>query len=792
MRKRLLHVLLGAHLLVLLTATHAPGAEDMTVINARLGVAKAPRFKTESWAQLTVTLRNKGGQADAEVLYTPLGAGFARTTTLFRKRIPVPAQSEIEIAFPVLVQMDEKFLVELFVNGVAVDKQQFNASAVSIADPLVLILDDGATAYSYFKDMRIENRKVSLSIAQSRDMPEYWEILDSLSAIILGDVDPRKFQQSQIETLRAWVEGGGTLIVSTDERWTRLRGSFVEGLLPVRMYGTRPIDAMESLGVRYGKPLVMHEDLQMCEAFPSSGNVLVSLQGLPLLAYHKLGLGTVVFSAVRLDSQSVVRWPGLAAMWEEIFTLRERPVEVRRTTLEAQREQMLSNVAGLPVPEPQFVAKLLLGYIVIVAAIFVAFRFRRRLEWAWCSLLLVAPVAAGIYHAKGKAARQEFKSTLNEISVVRMSGQLASEPPRSNLGWIESFHSIYSSEKASYNLRAETPDTIIAQGASTAETTETAVPAINTVAGDVVVAENILVNEGGLQSFKSFATRAYDGRIASGLAWGPQGLEGEVRNELGFPIEDAMVLFNRQLVEIKTLQPGDSRRVRIADPRNAQYTPFDAMGGAALDITRKQVIQALFTPLSNYNPAQDQPLFIGWAPFAVAQVNDDSGRLRRKGLTLLLVSLPCRRTEGDVLIPKGTCIARVASALTFRQGRWVPMAGFAAGGETDVEFRIPPDVRDVTVEEIRGRFEIENPGNDMQTKLEAFDWSMGAWVPIEAKTDFVLKDPWRFVLRPIGRVKLRIGASSLPGKLPVGDAPSLRAYKWLVRDIDIELRGKLG
>src|SRR5689334_21935431 len=100
MRNRFLNCCVVACLWLLFSAMGGAWAADIGIINARLGVAKAPRFKAECWAQLAVTIRNKGGEANAEVQYTPQTLGFARSSTFFRKKIVVPAQSELEFEFP--------------------------------------------------------------------------------------------------------------------------------------------------------------------------------------------------------------------------------------------------------------------------------------------------------------------------------------------------------------------------------------------------------------------------------------------------------------------------------------------------------------------------------------------------------------------------------------------------------------------------------------------------------------------------------------------------------------------
>src|SRR5207245_1887381 len=105
---------------------------------------------------------------------------------------------------------------------------------------------------------------------------------------------------------------------------------------------------------------------------------------------------------------------------------------------------------------------------------------------------------------------------------------------------------------------------------------------------------------------------------------------------------------------------------------------------------------------------------------------------------------------------KGVCLVRVSSALSFQKGKWVQMQGFASGSEIDVDYRIPPEVRDIAVENIRGHFEIDNVGNDMTASISAFDWTSGKWTPIGSERDFTLTEPWRYVLQPIGRIRLKL------------------------------------
>ena len=65
MRKRLFHVVLCFILLGMPARVKGFAESEITLINARMGISRSPRFKTDCWAQLAVTIRNKGAVADA-------------------------------------------------------------------------------------------------------------------------------------------------------------------------------------------------------------------------------------------------------------------------------------------------------------------------------------------------------------------------------------------------------------------------------------------------------------------------------------------------------------------------------------------------------------------------------------------------------------------------------------------------------------------------------------------------------------------------------------------------------
>jgi hypothetical protein len=149
------------------------------------------------------------------------------------------------------------------------------------------------------------------------DFPRDAGALSRYSLVLLSNVNPRALGFPGRGMLKDWVQRGGTLIVTGGPNAFgkgQTRGTILEDLYPVRV---RPDDLIDGGSFQPGKALpatcppykgkagsyLIHRTTARPEA-----RVVLQCNGCPLLAYQKVGLGTVVvFTGTGLENDQKVQ-----------------------------------------------------------------------------------------------------------------------------------------------------------------------------------------------------------------------------------------------------------------------------------------------------------------------------------------------------------------------------------------------------------------------------------------------------------------------------------------------------
>jgi uncharacterized membrane protein len=177
-------------------------------------------------------------------------------------------------------------------------------------------LDPFATAIRELK-IPYQISKVDMPGRTAHDFPKDASALSKYSMVLLSDINPRAVGFIGRSLLPEWVEQGGILIVTGGPYAFgkgQTRGTVFEDLYPVQV---RPDDLTEGGLFQAGKALpptcppyrgqagsaLIHQTT----ARPGA-RVVLQCKGCPLLAYQKVGLGTVVvFTGTALETDQKVR-----------------------------------------------------------------------------------------------------------------------------------------------------------------------------------------------------------------------------------------------------------------------------------------------------------------------------------------------------------------------------------------------------------------------------------------------------------------------------------------------------
>jgi uncharacterized membrane protein len=169
------------------------------------------------------------------------------------------------------------------------------------------------------KELKLPQRISTVDIPARTvgDFPKDAGALSKYSLVLLSNVNPRALGFPGRGMLKDWVERGGTLIVTGGPNAFgkgQTRGTIFEDLYPVQV---RPDDLIDGGSFEPGKALpatcppyggkagsyVIHRTTARPDA-----SVVLRCNGCPLLAYRKVGMGTVVvFTGTGLENDRKVR-----------------------------------------------------------------------------------------------------------------------------------------------------------------------------------------------------------------------------------------------------------------------------------------------------------------------------------------------------------------------------------------------------------------------------------------------------------------------------------------------------
>ncbi|MBX3394780.1 MAG: hypothetical protein KF841_05390 [Phycisphaerae bacterium] len=145
-----------------------------------------------------------------------------------------------------------------------------------------------------------------------RDLPLYWQGLESVDAIIWDDADPSDLSERQLTALVEWVKNGGSLLITAGNNWQALAKSSLADYLPVTLKGvTRVTEAVEftrdivkrnSYATRLSKAY-RRNPINRCDMIrrPDAIGIPSDARGLTPIAYRSLlGRGNLTFVGASL------------------------------------------------------------------------------------------------------------------------------------------------------------------------------------------------------------------------------------------------------------------------------------------------------------------------------------------------------------------------------------------------------------------------------------------------------------------------------------------------------------
>ncbi|MFP4320954.1 MAG: hypothetical protein ACLFTK_00725 [Anaerolineales bacterium] len=600
-------------------------------------------YRSGDWLPLQVRVESSDTTIQDGLLQVRIGVTTGTATqfeTTYQTDFSIaPGENRREFLYISLDDFTRDVQVEIVNNeGDIVTRARADIQQLDYADVLYGVITDatvGIIDVARYRIGRGRSYQVNWSL---EDIPPDANGFRALDALIITDTNTSGLSVARQEALREWVASGGHLIVTGGTNWQRTTSGLVD-LLPAEPTETVTLDDVRPLGefvsvVEEDREILENETLVAASTPRENAEVLLAVDGTPLVVRHMIGNGTVDFVTVDATTEPVRTWGEFSRIWRELLISAEpRPSWSHGIERFTEAQNAISNVTGFDLPQVLQLLAFLVAYIALIGPInyWLLNAFGRR-ELAWLTIPALIVAFSAFAYLTGFSLRGDAV-TVNQLSVI----QVWDDAPTAR---VDGMVGIVSPRRTSY-------DVIIQEGLHLRSVPNTASDTALDVTirqGENDVARDIPVDAAIMATF---ATSGYiEAPALEGSAvWQIRGenvlprVTGEVTNGLDAPLEDAIILAGTEAYEVGDLGAGESAsfslNVALDQPaRQPLGTRVDPARPVLYpQLARSQRAAELCYPVNGPNLVYTQVMEMHAGAFSCTSGGDDREiELRRRAL----------------------------------------------------------------------------------------------------------------------------------------------------------------
>jgi len=744
-----------------------------------------------SWMAIEIQLTNDGPAISGE-LRMDAGSG---STTRFSMQVDLPTSSrQTYVLHAQAPAFARSFKVDLIANGTSVASQTV-AYLVHDAGQLVVgVLAEQPKGIVAELNLPASPTGaaaviVPLSVTDLPDRVEGWGALDRL---IWQDIDSNTLSPGQLTALRAWLAGGGRLVIAGGTAGIGTLSAFPDDLLPFRPSATLDLDPANLSGLLGEVPASagvlpsMAGTLTHGQALATSGDRVVAAQ----MPYGSWSVTLIGFDP---STPWLAQGRAIDSFWRGLLPARTSG-DGSNLADDSQLLQALQALPSLQLPPIGGLLIVLAAYIVVVGPLnYLVLRRLDRREWAWVSVpLLVVGFAAASYGYG--AVLRGTDVVVNEVAIIRGA-------PDTTEGRAQDYFGIFSPTRATYLV--EIPGGALL-AAPISDPFGTGAGLLDIVQGDPAEVRDLAVGVTQLRTIRADTATSVPHMNAT-LTLTAAGLTGTFQNNSDETLEQVSIVLGGSAVVIGDVAAHTSKDVTLT----LQASQFGGgladrligsnFGGGSEEDVRRQIRYGIINQLS-FDPVQgflgqlqsDQPVILAFGRRSPLDIQI-SGQTTKRTTNVLYYVPVSVAVHGTVTFTSDLVRATVLSSqaqffnkagpgmfglgvgtlvVAYRpipfQGTLVPSAlriGFNSNGGSAVGVggqpveplaTIPPACTNVAQTAPPG---CAAPRQDFLPELEIFDRSgTGTWVRLPRLSQdapYTVQDPTRYVDPTSGQVLVR-------------------------------------
>jgi hypothetical protein len=312
----------------------------------------------------------------------------------FTREAFLPGGATRRIPFVIPIARGARSLrVAVSSKGVEIARQEVDLRSVAITDRLVAGISS-ELSLDMVSALSDPNDAVRLVYPRVDDLPESWAGYDAVEMVVVHDTSFQQLRATQVAALERWVVTGGTLVFTGGADALQHAGAGLGRLLPVEVTGLLERVDLSSLGAFLGLPRGPRGRMILAVSRVTSGTVLSSQEGVPMIVERRLGRGAIWFTAFDPTRAPLDSWEGSLHLWRRMVENDRQPVLGASSRSAVEDPWMRALLGNPPLTFPPSIAALAFAgcYLALLLPLLVA-RISLRLGSRLRAVLLLSVAA---------------------------------------------------------------------------------------------------------------------------------------------------------------------------------------------------------------------------------------------------------------------------------------------------------------------------------------------------------------------------------------------------------------
>jgi hypothetical protein len=263
-------------------------------------------FKIGSWFPLRVSVENTEAALTGNLeIAVSSSDNYLDDSTELHYRIPLEMSANSKKTYTVNIPgfpTLSKLTIAIRRAGEAEDsllmQKEIPLQGRGIEDDFLVVLSRATVLdFLYSTEGFNSDGRMEIVYPHPSQLPDEWSAYHSVGILAIHDTNLRQLTAEQLETVVSWVSSGGRIIFIGGRHLFNYMPQQFADILPVTLTGLLPLAESSSLDDFFGEPVAGSEQLLLTASRYKQGRIILEEDGIPLIAAHDIGKGSVYFFA---------------------------------------------------------------------------------------------------------------------------------------------------------------------------------------------------------------------------------------------------------------------------------------------------------------------------------------------------------------------------------------------------------------------------------------------------------------------------------------------------------------